>query len=74
VAGVIEHRLEVLPHRAEDLGADVESVVDPFPLQGGAEVDRGKSYFGSPAEEAKAKFKEMTTLKDLISSFTKGKE
>lgn len=37
------------------------------------DLEGGKSYFGSPAEEAKAKFKEMTALKDLISAYTKGK-
>ncbi len=31
------------------------------------DLEGGKSYFGSPAEEAKAKYKEMVALKNLIS-------
>ena len=38
------------------------------------DLDGGKSYFGSPAEESRAKFKELTALKNLAADYIKEKE
>jgi hypothetical protein len=40
------------------------------------DLEGGHSYFGSPAEEAKTKFKEITALRDMAVNYMerKGKE
>ncbi|MEO6132106.1 MAG: LpxD N-terminal domain-containing protein [Saprospiraceae bacterium] len=38
------------------------------------DLDGGQSYFGSPAEEAKTKFKEMTALKAIAKDYLNKKE